>query len=283
MAIKSRTNEMPADTRPNDQLRTPLYHQVYLILRDKIVSGVFTDGALIPSEAELSRMYGVSRITVRRAVEDLASEGLVRRRRGAGTNVTYEPGRDVISVDVKNILSGLFEIGKETTVRLLEYGVDLPPADVKRALRLGDGEKVQRTVRVRSTLGNPFSFIVAYVPYEIAVKFDRARLETDSLVDLLESTGRKLTHASQNISAGLADPIIARTLGVDVGSALITANRVMYDENNQPVEFVRARYRPDRFQYWLDMERAPANADGKAPFVVSNAGRAAPTPVAAAD
>ncbi|RME67622.1 MAG: GntR family transcriptional regulator, partial [Alphaproteobacteria bacterium] len=69
-------------------LPTPLYHQIYVLMREKIISGVYHDGSLIPSEHELEKMFGVSRITAKRALDELASEGLVTRRRGRGTTVT---------------------------------------------------------------------------------------------------------------------------------------------------------------------------------------------------
>lgn len=267
---------LPGKNRPDERLRTPLYHQVYLILRGKILSGEIADGCLIPSEAELSKLYAVSRITVRRAVKELAQEGLVRRRRGAGTHVTFQPQQGLISVDVKNFINGLFEIGKETEVRLLEFSIECPPPDVREGLRLEEGEKVQRTVRARYANGKPFSFIVAYVPYSIARDFDRSRLEKDSLVDLIEATGLKISRAHQTISSGLADPVIASVLEVDVGAPLLTATRVMFDERNHPVEFIRSRYRPDRFQFWIDMDRAPESGPEGEGFVVSRAGRAEP-------
>ncbi len=93
--------------------------QVYLVLRDRIVSGAMPYGAKLPSEPALAETHGVARITVRRALARLAAEGLVERRPSAGTRVTFERTAPPVVADIANVLASLMEMGRRTGVKLL--------------------------------------------------------------------------------------------------------------------------------------------------------------------
>jgi len=95
----------------------PLYHQVYLILRNKILTGEYGFGALLPSEQETSETFGVSRITAKRALNDLAGDGLVLRERGRGTKVVFHAPTPPVKANVEGLLENLLAMGLETEVR----------------------------------------------------------------------------------------------------------------------------------------------------------------------
>ena len=232
--------------------------QVYLILRDRILSGAVGFGAKLPTENELAEFHGVSRVTVRRALGELARERLIERRRSAGTRVIYRPSPAPMTADISGVLANLAEMGRRTAVKLLSF--DYVPAEgaVAQALGVGSDQLLQRSMRVRSVDGLPFSFLTTYVPESVSVTFTRQELASRPLLDLLERAGVKVEYARQRISAGLATPDVARALGLRTGSPLIELVRVVYDQAGRGVEHLHALYRPDRYAFEIDLVRSGA-------------------------
>ncbi|MCF8484942.1 MAG: GntR family transcriptional regulator [Rhodobacteraceae bacterium] len=226
--------------------------RVYLLLRDEISRGDMPPGAVLPGEMRLAVQHGVSRVTIRRALEVLAHEGLIERRAGSGTVVTT-PGQraEAIAADFTTLMPQLVQMGQQTTARLLAYAYTPAPAMVAEALHLPDGVRVQRAVRVRLMNGAPFSHLTTHVPEHIAQNFSETDLASTPLFRLLERSGVQVDHASQSISASLATPDVAEALDVSVGAALIALTRVVFDASGRGVEHLAALYRPDRFR--LDM------------------------------
>lgn len=242
-------------TQLSGTMPTPLYHQVYLVLRDKILSGQWESGDRVPSEAELATAFEVSRITVRRAVQELADEGLVERRRGSGTRVGKVAARDAVRADLANILPYLEELGRRTGSTVLAFAYVVPPPDVARDLGLAPGATAQRAVRVRTLDAGPFSHLTTYVPADIGSRFGADDLASTPLLRLLDRAGHRPTRARQTITAGLADPDLSQTLDLPVGSAVMTMTRLVFDQNGRPIEWICGHYRPDRFHFALDLER----------------------------
>ncbi len=226
--------------------------RVYLLLRDEITRGDLVPGAVLPGELRLADQYGVSRVTIRRALDVLSHEGLIDRRAGSGTVVTgAAPQGAPIAADFASLMPQLVQMGQQTTARLLSYAYIPAPVAVIDALRLPDGGRVQRAVRVRQMDGAPFSHLTTHVPEDIAQNFSETDLAATPLFKLLERAGVQVDHASQSISASLATPDVAEALEVSVGAALIALTRVVFDASGRGVEHLAALYRPDRFR--LDM------------------------------
>lgn len=237
--------------------------QVYLVLRDRILSGAVGFGTKLPNEIELADYHGVSRVTVRRALGELARERLIERRRSAGTRVTYRPSPAPITADISGVLANLADMGRRTAVKLLSF--DYVPAEGMVAQMLGvvSDELLQRSVRIRSVDGLPFSYLTTHVPKNVSVTFTRQELASRPLLELLERAGVKVEHARQRISAVLATPNVAEALGLHTGSPLIELVRVVYDQAGRGVEHLHALYRPDRYAFEIDLVRS-GTADTKA-------------------
>ena len=150
--------------------------QVYLVLRDRILSGAVAFGAKLPTEHELAAVHDVSRVTVRRALGELARERLIERRRSAGTRVIYRPVLAPMTADISGMLASLADMGRRTAVKLLSF--DYVPAEgaVAQALGVPPDQMLQRSVRVRSVDGEPFSYLTTYVPESISLTFTRQEL-----------------------------------------------------------------------------------------------------------
>ncbi|WP_426958647.1 GntR family transcriptional regulator [Muricoccus radiodurans] len=232
--------------------------RVYLVLRDRIGCGAIPAGTRLPGEPDLAAEHGVARVTVRRALDQLAQEGLVERRPGVGTFVRGGEALPPTVVEFSDVFSHLKEMGRRTEVRLLSFGYVVPPPPVAEALELTPGEPAQRAVRVRRMSGDPFSHLTTHVPARIGQTYSEAELASQPLLALLERSGLRIGHARQSIGATLAGPDLAEVLEVEIGAPLIALTRLVQDEEGHPVEHLRALYRPDRFSFEMQLQRTGA-------------------------
>ncbi len=239
-----------------EQLSEAKARRVYLVLRDRILSNAFTTGARLPTENDLARFHRVSRVTVRRALAELARERLIERRRASGTRVIYKPESGPLTADITGALATRAEMGKRTTIKLLAFDYIPSAGTIGTALGTDAGERLQRSVRVRSIKGKSFSYLVTHVPEAIGTTYSSTELASVPLLTLLERSGVKIEHATQRIGAALATPEIAHALNVRTGSPLIELTRVVFDRNGRGVEHLQALYRPDRYSFEIDLERA---------------------------
>lgn len=246
-----------------DSLPLPKYHQIYLVLREQLQEGRFAQG--LPGELALMQQFGVARVTVRRALQELAGEGLIARERGRGT-------RPVTTPDTRNgderaarphnrtthltgLLENLISTSLNTTVRVLEVSTVGATGEVAEALQLAPGDPVQKAVRVRSTREGPLSHITTWVPGDLARNFGKRELMKKPILVLLEESGVRVGGAQQTISARLADAQVAQHLGIAVGSALLAVRRLIHDEQGRPVQWLHGLYRPDRYEYQMRLSR----------------------------
>jgi GntR family transcriptional regulator len=236
-------------------LPVPRYHQIYLVLRERLAAGEFAADTPLPGELELARNYGVSRVTLRAALELLVQEKLIVRQRGRGTFARGRPELAASPAPLLGLLENLISMGLKTTVKIIEL-VELPAsADVAEPLGIAAGDQVQKAIRVRSYRGAPVSHLTTFVPAAIA-RFGRKELAARPMLQLLEDAGVKVAEADQTVSARLSDPAIARLLNVGIGSPLLAVTRVVRDEAARPVQLLRGLYRPDRYQYRMQLTRA---------------------------
>jgi GntR family transcriptional regulator len=241
-------------------LPIPKYHRIYLVLREQLHEGRFADG--LPGELALMQQFGVARVTVRRALEQLAGEGLVSREPGRGTRPIERLDRRAAGVanhstrtQLTGLLENLVSMGLRTSVKVLEVDTVSASDAVAGALGLAPGDRVQKAVRVRSTREGPLSHITTYVPADVARRFGRRELARKPILLLLEEAGVKVGRAVQTISAQLADAQVAGHLDVAVGSALLAVRRLIHDENERPVQWLHGLYRPDRYEYKMQLSR----------------------------
>lgn len=229
--------------------------RVYLLLRDAMAKGGYPPGTTLPGEQRLAEQFDVSRVTVRRALDALAGDGLIERRPGAGTTVRAVPATAALVGDMTTLMPQIVEMERRTTARLLSFAYGAAPSPVARAMGLEDGARVQTAVRVRLIDGQPFSHLTTHVPEAIAAGYTEADLATSPLFRLLERSGVRVEGAEQEVGAALAAPEVAEALGVSVGAALLTLRRVVRDASGRGVEHLTALYRPDLFRLEMRLSR----------------------------
>ena len=236
--------------------------KLYLMLRHQIVTGEREAGERLPSEPELCSQLGVSRVTVRRALDQLQREALIVRRSGAGTFVASNTGRHPVMEDLKNALAHLEQMGRTTDVKLLSFSYVEPGSAIANALRLPENSRTQRSVRVRLMDGEPFSYLVTHVPEWIGQTYSEADLASTPLLSLLERSNVVVERATQTISATLASPDLAEALSVSVGAALLSLTRTVFNDRGDGIEHLQAYYRPDLYTLQLDLVRS-GRAEGR--------------------
>lgn len=242
-----------------DRLPLTKYHQIYLVLREQLQEGRFADG--MPAEMLLAEQFGVGRVTVRRALEQLVREGLIVRVAGRGTFPTAPSAPEAAAALRGQVrptrLAGLMEnivsASLTTTVKVLDWRVVHAPAPVAEWLQLPAGSKVGKAVRRRSSREGPLSYIVTWVPEHLARGINRRNLAATPILQLLEDAGVELGRATQTISARQADAVVAGELGVAIGTALLSVRRLVRDSQDRPVQLLEGLYRPDRYEYQMEV------------------------------
>lgn len=237
------------------EVRAPLYHQLFLILRNKILSGEYPDGSLLPSEAELSTSFSVSRITTKRALNEIAEAGFAVRQRGRGTRVLYKGGGTIVSGGLQGLRDSLRANARLAPV-VLELGDAPAPADAAAALSLEPGAIVQRALRVFADEDRlPYSHLTTFVPRHVAAGWTRTDLERHSLVALIERSGAVIESAEQLITATLADADVTKALQVTFASPLLKVMRTVYGRDRVPLEYLVALYPPGRYQFLMSLTK----------------------------
>jgi GntR family transcriptional regulator len=232
----------------------PLYHQIYLTLKNELLSGHYAtpEGAplrALPGEMELTELYSASRVTVRRALKELETEGLVIKRHGAGT-FPASPGAMPVRVrnDVGRVyddLSGLVD-GFESVV--LKLGVINTPSFVTEALP-DFGARCLHMSQLSRREGSPVHLNNQYIPEPLAERIDQNRAGAAPLLLLLYKQGVKSHITDLSMSATAADIYSAGHLEVAAGAPLIATTRTSVDEHGASIEYFEALTRPDLYSY----------------------------------
>jgi GntR family transcriptional regulator len=233
---------------------TPLYHQIFTILRDKIYRGEYERDSFLPGEQEIAAFFGVSRITAKRALDEIAAAGLAVREQGRGTRVCITPRGNAVRGNVDGLLHSLHAKGA-AAVQLLDFAYVAAPDEVTERLALSAGDEVQRATRIWRSDAGPFNYLTTFVPATIGRRWNREELERKTLISLLEESGTRIDRAEERITATLADETTAAILEVRSGSALLKVIRTLYDQRQRPVEYLVALYPPERYHYTVTLGR----------------------------
>jgi GntR family transcriptional regulator len=229
--------------------KAPLYHQLYSVLREAILDGTIPCKAQMPTEQQLSEAFDLSRITAKRAMDELAAEGLVARFRGKGSHVTYQYQPEPVRAPLVGMLENLVEMGKRSRVRVVSIDETVPPGDIRKLLQLGDGETAHKVVRVRANReGEPYAYYVSWTA-GIRRGFTKRTLEKKPRLDVIRDNGIHLSKVEQMLSAENASVKVAGYLDTEPGAALLSMRRLSSDENGSVVDVLDGLYNPDRFQY----------------------------------
>jgi GntR family transcriptional regulator len=236
-----------------------LYSRVEAVLAGEIADGHLRVGDQLPTEDKLIARFGVSRITVRRAIQNLVSRSFVEIRRGKGTFVAAPK----ITQELKE-LSGFVEdmhaLGRKPTARVIGKEIVTADGTVASQLALTKGERVVRIRRVRLADGIPLSFDETFLPLEIGKKVITNNLKVEPIFSLLE---RKydvpLIEAEYKLDAVAAETEVAAALKIKQRSPVFRIERTSYSTGGRPVDYERLHYRGDLAQFVTRLVRKAAD------------------------
>lgn len=247
-------NPVPARGLTRSEAGT-LYAQLYNSLLSQIRDGVYAPGERLPTEAELGELYGVSRMTVRRALDELRRVGLVERKPALGTFVAEPPLSARIS-GLHSLTDEILQLGMTPGSTLLARE-DVPAsAEVATQLSLSEGATVLRLDRVRTADGRPFyvasSFLNTVVFPELASQ-DYSSATLSLLATYRRVLGFEVERMTQFLSATAAPQLAREVFGLAAGSPVLLFERVVYLGGNRPVEYVRAYFRGDSYKFYSEL------------------------------
>ena len=230
----------------------PLYFQLAQYFETAVKSGALKAGDRLENEVELATRLGLSRPTVRQAFLYLANKGMVIRKRGTGTVVAKAPiDRDV---ELTSLFDDLSAAGRAPSTVVVKNEVGHASDAVAQALALPQRALIIWLERVRFADGEPIALMRNFLPAGL-VHLSTDMLAEHGLYELLRASGIRLGSATQRMSAKNASPTEARALKETRGAALLTMERIAYDESGRPVEFGQHVYRASRYAYTLSMPR----------------------------
>jgi GntR family transcriptional regulator len=232
----------------------PLYMQIKEALKQRILDGDYGAHERLPSESELMKMFGVSRITVRQSLRDLHSDGLVFSVQGKGTFVSKPKAVQ----DVQR-LQGFGEAmapqGYETSTRVLSADYVRPSQAIAEELSLNQNQRVFEVKRIRYLNREPISVDHSFFPAYIGEKLENKDLAQDIFPMLENEFGESLGHADLKIEAIAASEDMANCLNVKTNSPCLRINRSVCNPSGDPIDFEYLTYRGDAFQYQLRVDR----------------------------
>jgi GntR family transcriptional regulator len=228
-------------------MRRIRYQEIADELRDRARTS--PAGSVLPSEAEMSDEFGVSRVTIRRALELVREDGLIAARQGFGWFVATEPVPQTLR-SLATIESHVEGVGKLSERKIEEFAYEPAPARVERVLGV---DQVLRVKRVNFADGEPFAVVTVWCPAELSASLSRADVERHPFYELLDIT---LRGATQTIGADLVDASDARLLGVPTGSPVLKCQRVTTDVDGRAVLVSEHLFPAHRTEFVVDLPRA---------------------------
>jgi GntR family transcriptional regulator len=245
-------NEVLDDLTIDRSSPIPLWFQVAQHLEQAITSGDLPQGTLLDNEIALAGRLGVSRPTMRRAMEQLVGGGLVARRRGIGTRVIQPKVRRPL--ELTSLYDDLSAGGQEPATSVLRFESVEADEETAERLQVDPGVEVVRIDRLRSARELPIARMTNFLPADV-VTFDAAALEGTGLYELLRRAGLRLHSATQVLGARTATAAEARQLGEARGAALLTMERQTTDDHGRTVEFASHLYAASRYSFEIHLVR----------------------------
>ncbi len=239
----------------------PLHEQISSWLREEIDSGTLPPDAQLPSEHDLCQQFGVSRVTVRRALQTLEADGLIFRRQGLGSFVCDRRMAQGL-VRLTDFAQDMARAGLQASSRVLHQENEPAAAPIAERLALAPGSPVLRLDRLRLGNGEPLALDRTWIPPYYAQLVDGHDLARETLYRVLERQyGIPALSGRYRITAGTADEETAHLLQVAPGDPLLVIERTTRTVGEKPVYFQRRFYRSDRMAYELELARDPARSE----------------------
>ncbi|GAC1314898.1 MAG: GntR family transcriptional regulator [Chloroflexota bacterium] len=235
----------------------PIYYQIARALESRIYHGLYRPGEAIPSEADFSREFGVTRLTVRQALQQLIGQGFLVPRRGSGTYVA-DDARVLRPVNFQGYLDDQALQPLTMDIELGQIEKMIAPDGVREHLRLTSRARVLMVERLRSLNGVPMNRAVNYLPLALARRLPLDKLTERSMTDLVrEFGGVNVLSATQTLTAEAAPSDVAQRLHLNPGAPVLRSDFLVGD-GARPVNYSVVHYRPDRTFFTASLISLPS-------------------------
>jgi len=236
-------------------LGNPLHRQVFLVLRDRIISRRYLVGEMLPSEEQLRKLFNVSRTTLRYALSELERAGLITKRHGVGTFVANQGNTEHVHASMSDMIVHTEQIDRSTRVRVVDLIHGRAPPHVQEIFAGAEEDVFHQAVRLRMLLsGKPIICVRSFMPEPFGRGIDAAAMSKQSLTDLLSSKGQPVCSATQDVTAVLAEPSIAALLEVEIGAPLLEMDRILRAKSGDPICYVEVLANPMFFRLHMDLD-----------------------------
>ena len=235
--------------------RVPLYHQLYSSLKRGITCGEIVLGEQMPTEQQLSEALNISRITAKRAMDELAADGLIARQRGKGSYVTYKYTPEPVKAPLMGLLENLEGMGKHSLVKVLSVESMLPPTSVREQLALAEEQEATKIVRTRfDEDGNVFAFYVSWTAPHLK-GFTKQKVEAQTRLSIIGENNISISRVEQTLGAQNADEFVANLLNVASNAALLELQRQHFDQDGNMIDVLTGLYNPKLFKYGMVLDK----------------------------
>ncbi len=252
MLIKSLKSDWAA---AGTSIRVPLYHQLYSSLKRGITSGEIVYGEQMPTEQQLSEALDISRITAKRAMDELANEGLIARQRAKGSYVTYKYVPEPVKAPLTGLLENLEDMGKHSLVKVISVEKVVPSEKIRKILGLDKKQEAIKIVRTRfDESDNVFAFYVSWTLPHLK-GFTKSKVERQTRLSILEENGLAIAKVEQNLGAQNADEFVANLLNVPINAALLELRRQYHDQDGNVLDLLIGLYNPKLFNYSMVLDQ----------------------------
>ena len=239
----------------NKSSLTPIYSQLKEMVREKIEAGVWPPGTLIPSERDFCEQFGISRMTVRQALGELVSEGMVVREKGKGTFVAQPRLRQRLT-RLTGFSEDMLARGKQPGARVLRVERVGAKPTAARALGILPNEEVVLVERLRLADGQPVALEASYLHFAGVDQVLGLPLAGSLYHLLTEHFGIQPLRAQQEIEATLATAREMELLKLEPGAPVLRNRRTTYDAEGRPFEYAESVYRGDRYTFYAELNNA---------------------------
>lgn len=232
----------------------PFYIQIRDTIRSAITKNRFKPGDLIPGESDLCAFFGVSRIVVRQAFEDLSHEGLIERKKGKGTFVKEPKILERFGQEISGFYNEMTSRAYQIKTKVLKQEMVSADEEAAKYLLKNVGDPLVLIKRLRFLQDEPILIVTSLLPFDKCENLLYEDLSKISLYDYLEQKlDFSLSHGRRTIESTLADSEQANLLQIKKGDSLLFLNSIVFLEDGTPIEFYRSHYRGDRYKFEVEL------------------------------
>ncbi|MCM3757879.1 GntR family transcriptional regulator [Sporosarcina aquimarina] len=236
------------------QSAIPIYVQIEDFLKEQIAQGVYPVKSLIPSERELTDMFGVSRMTVRQSLTNLVKDGLLYREKGRGTFVAEEKMEQPLN-GLTSFTEDMKERGFIPGTKLISFSQVHPDPQLSNRLGISSDALVHKVVRIRYADDTPMAIERSYLPVELFPTLSEEALEGSLYAFIEKQEKLVIGQATQRMEAALAKTEDAGYLHISLPAAVVLIERVSTLDDGRIFEVVRSTYRADRYKFISEIGR----------------------------